>query len=367
MVRGATITRADAGAASRTCHDLRREELAGRNRERRAPSSRSGTVGVARRPVDAAESRRASRRVVGRRRRRLPGRARRRPRRRRLRLVPGGAAGARRAPARRRRGGARVLEVGAGSAPCSRWLPRRGRAAGGARPLRGHAAPRRRAGPRPPASRCRSSRPTPSQLPFRDGSFDLACSAFGAVPFVADPGAVMREVARVLRPGGRWVFAVNHPMRWMFSDDPGPDGLVVRQSYFDRMPYVEVDDARRRHLRRAPPHARRPGARRRRRGPGARRPRRAGVARGPRRRCGASGPRCAASSSPARRSSAAASPASSPRPRRGTPPARAGRPAARGPCPRAWWRPGRSRRRSRTAPAPTARSAPPAARSCPAP
>ena len=53
----------------------------------------------------------------------------------------------------------------------------------------------------------------------------------------------MREVARVLRPGGRWVFAVNHPMRWMFSDDPGPDGLVVRQSYFDRMPYVEVDAA----------------------------------------------------------------------------------------------------------------------------
>jgi hypothetical protein len=45
----------------------------------------------------------------------------------------------------------------------------------------------------------------------------------------------------VLRPGGRWVFAVNHPMRWMFSDDPGPDGLTVVQSYFDRAPYVEVD------------------------------------------------------------------------------------------------------------------------------
>ena len=42
-------------------------------------------------------------------------------------------------------------------------------------------------------------------------------------------------------PGGRWVFAVNHPMRWMFSDDPGPDGLVVQQSYFDRTPYLEVD------------------------------------------------------------------------------------------------------------------------------
>jgi hypothetical protein len=53
----------------------------------------------------------------------------------------------------------------------------------------------------------------------------------------------MREVARVLRPGGRWVFAVNHPMRWMFSDDPGEGGLTVDQSYFDRTPYVEVDAA----------------------------------------------------------------------------------------------------------------------------
>ena len=79
------------------------------------------------------------------------------------------------------------------------------------------------------------------RLPFADGVFDLACSAFGAVPFVAEPDRVMREVARVLRPGGRWVFAVNHPMRWMFSDDPGPDGLVVTQPYFDRTPYVEVD------------------------------------------------------------------------------------------------------------------------------
>ena len=79
------------------------------------------------------------------------------------------------------------------------------------------------------------------RLPFLAASFDLACSAFGAVPFVADPARVMAEVARVLRPGGRWVFAVNHPMRWVFPDDPGEEGLTVRQSYFDRTPYVEVD------------------------------------------------------------------------------------------------------------------------------
>jgi hypothetical protein len=49
----------------------------------------------------------------------------------------------------------------------------------------------------------------------------------------------MREVARVLRPGGRWVFSTTHPMRWCFPDDPGPAGLTVRTSYFDRTPYVE--------------------------------------------------------------------------------------------------------------------------------
>ena len=79
------------------------------------------------------------------------------------------------------------------------------------------------------------------ELPFRTGAFDAAFSAFGAIPFVADSAGAMREVARVLQPGGRWVFSVTHPMRWMFPDDPGPRGLTVIQSYFDRSPYVEVD------------------------------------------------------------------------------------------------------------------------------
>ena len=65
-------------------------------------------------------------------------------------------------------------------------------------------------------------------LPFAAESFDLACSAYGGVPFVADSAAVMREVARVLRPGGRWVFSVTHPVRWSFPDDPGEAGLVAR-------------------------------------------------------------------------------------------------------------------------------------------
>jgi hypothetical protein len=44
----------------------------------------------------------------------------------------------------------------------------------------------------------------------------------------------------VLRPGGRWVFSITHPVRWSFPDDPGPRGLRVTRSYFDRTPYVET-------------------------------------------------------------------------------------------------------------------------------
>jgi SAM-dependent methyltransferase len=138
--------------------------------------------------------------------------------------------------------GARVLEVGCGSAPCARWLAAQGARVAGvdlsAGMLRHAVDAARETGIPVPLVQADAG-----QLPFAAASFDLACSAFGAVPFVADSAAVMREVARVLRPGGRWVFAVNHPMRWGFPDDPGEAGLTVRQSYFDRTPYVEVDSA----------------------------------------------------------------------------------------------------------------------------
>jgi hypothetical protein len=49
-------------------------------------------------------------------------------------------------------------------------------------------------------------------------------------------------VARVLRPGGRFVASVNHPMRWPFPDSPDPEDLRVTSSYFDRRAYVETDD-----------------------------------------------------------------------------------------------------------------------------
>jgi SAM-dependent methyltransferase len=78
-------------------------------------------------------------------------------------------------------------------------------------------------------------------LPFAGASFDLVFTAYGVVPFVADSAGVMREAARVLRPGGRFVFSTTHPIRWAMPDDPGEHGLRVTQSYFDRTAYVEQD------------------------------------------------------------------------------------------------------------------------------
>jgi len=133
--------------------------------------------------------------------------------------------------------GRRVLEVGAGGAQGARWLVSQGAEAvaldlsmGMLRHAQGQV-------PRVPLVQADAG-----ALPFADASFDISCSAYGAIPFVADAGAVFAEVARVLRPGGRWVFSVTHPVRWAFPDSPGTDGLVADRPYFDRTPYVERDE-----------------------------------------------------------------------------------------------------------------------------
>jgi ubiquinone/menaquinone biosynthesis C-methylase UbiE len=132
----------------------------------------------------------------------------------------------------------RVLEVGCGAAQCARWL-----LAAGADPVAIDLSAAMLARGREIGAATGLAVPLvqadATRLPFADASFDLACSAYGAVPFVADSAAVMAEVARVLRPGGRWVFSVTHPVRWSFPDDPGPGGLVAASSYWDRRPYVE--------------------------------------------------------------------------------------------------------------------------------
>ncbi len=136
--------------------------------------------------------------------------------------------------------GMRVLEIGAGAAQCSRWLARHrdvqvvasDLSAGMLRTARRIDAGAE--GPGVPLLQCDGT-----AVPLADGSVDRVFTAYGVIPFVADSRSVLREAARVLRPGGRFVFSTSHPVRWAFPDLAGPEGLTATSSYFDRTPYVE--------------------------------------------------------------------------------------------------------------------------------
>lgn len=134
-----------------------------------------------------------------------------------------------------------VLEVGCGAAQGSRWLVSAGASVTAFDVSGGQLDQSRVLDERTGIAVRRVVQADAQRLPFRDSCFDLVMSAFGGIPFVADSAGTMREIARVLRPGGRLVFSATHPVRWAFPDDPGPGGLTVAQSYFDRTPYVESD------------------------------------------------------------------------------------------------------------------------------
>ncbi len=135
-----------------------------------------------------------------------------------------------------------VLEVGSGAGQCSRWIRAQGGRSFGLdlshRQLQHSRRIDTETGIVVP-----SVLGTATHLPFRAASFDIVFSSFGALQFISDLDRAVAETARVLRPGGRFAFSITHPTRWMFPDDPGEGGLVASQSYWDRTPYVEVDDA----------------------------------------------------------------------------------------------------------------------------
>lgn len=133
-----------------------------------------------------------------------------------------------------------VAELGCGAAQCTRWLTEQGARAVGIdlslSQLQQSAAFDEKF--RTPTVAAHAGR-----LPLANGSLDLAFSAYGVVQFVSDLHTLFLEIARVLIPGGRWVFSVTHPIRWAFPDDPGPAGLTATRSYFDRRAYAEHDDS----------------------------------------------------------------------------------------------------------------------------
>ncbi len=67
-----------------------------------------------------------------------------------------------------------------------------------------------------------------------DGAFDIVFSSY-ALHYVPDVERCLREVSRVLVPGGRLVFSLDHPF-WncFFDEEEDEDSLTPARSYFRR-------------------------------------------------------------------------------------------------------------------------------------
>ena len=78
-------------------------------------------------------------------------------------------------------------------------------------------------------------------LPFADGSFDVVV-AFMSIMDMDDLGAAVCEAARVLEPGGRFCFAVMHPISYAGRfESKEPDArFVVSGSYLEPYRYDDV-------------------------------------------------------------------------------------------------------------------------------
>jgi SAM-dependent methyltransferase len=127
--------------------------------------------------------------------------------------------------------GLAVLELGCGAARWSLALAGKGAHAVGLDQSRAQLRHARRL-------RARSGRPlalvraSAERVPFRSGRFDLIFCDWGAMTF-CDPRRTVPECARLLRSGGRLVFATASPIRPLFDGPRGtPSGTRLRRPYF---------------------------------------------------------------------------------------------------------------------------------------
>ena len=83
------------------------------------------------------------------------------------------------------------------------------------------------------------------RLPFRDDAFDLVFCDHGVMGF-ADPLLTVPEVARVLRPGGRFVFNGTTPWIWVAwgeQEEELPPSREMRMDYFGMRTIDSTDPA----------------------------------------------------------------------------------------------------------------------------
>lgn len=78
-----------------------------------------------------------------------------------------------------------------------------------------------------------------ARQPFRNGSFDRIYTGGGVVAWIPDVDRWAREIARVLRPGGRFMYYDRHPFTLCLGAagrDHVPSIALARGGYFDHAP-----------------------------------------------------------------------------------------------------------------------------------
>lgn len=73
-----------------------------------------------------------------------------------------------------------------------------------------------------------------------DSTFDLVCSTNGFFVWIADLGAVFREVSRILKPGGAYIFYDIHPFMRPWKEQITP--IEMEKPYWDTGPFQESAD-----------------------------------------------------------------------------------------------------------------------------
>ncbi len=128
----------------------------------------------------------------------------------------------------------RLLDIGCGEGQVSRMAAREGTVAIGIDPTWGQVvvAEKRGGGPRYVQGNA-------GGLPFPDASFDgvVACLVF---EHIDDVDGAIAELARVLTPGGRFVFFLNHPL--LQTPNSGwIDDHILMEQYWRIGPYLVED------------------------------------------------------------------------------------------------------------------------------
>jgi SAM-dependent methyltransferase len=138
--------------------------------------------------------------------------------------------------------GARVAELGCGTAYVSAWLARRGARPVGVDPATGQLAIARQFQREHDLS-FPLVRAAGEQVPLRAGSFDIVISEYGAAIW-GDPYRWIPEAARLLKPGGELVFLGNSSLLMLCVPDedgvPATDRLL--RPHFDMHRFEWPDD-----------------------------------------------------------------------------------------------------------------------------